>query len=462
MMKKTYTALKKTQKNLHYSFLLLLAWSISIPAISQIHFTLTNATDKSFYLQQIKGDRLYTLDSALIENEELSFEWKTEYLPGMYRLFDGKESLVFLGTEDEIKLNTTYPPLQENLKVIHSIENEIWFNYLQIKETSYKHLDLLNPIINWYDKESTFYQFASMEFEKQQNLLPNFVEKLETEDANSLALQFVKTDLKPPLPMGLSLNEQEEYFKQHWFDGVDWYNNDLIISNILTNKITEYLGLYADRNMSKAELEMAFKYAVDQIIPFTQDNDDMYAFVLDYLLRGFEQYNFEEVILHIALNYPPPSEQCENEERKSEALARLAKYKDMQIGQTAPDFILPLLNGENIKLSKCEKDKILLVFWASWCPHCKDLIPQIENWYTNEKQKSWQVYCISIDSEKQELEAFIKSNNIQIPILCNFQGWDTQAALDYNIYATPTMIVLDKDLQILEKPSNLNELNHLL
>lgn len=463
------SSMKKTA-SFQMILLLLLFFQSSLQA--QINIKIAQAPNTTFYLQQIKGDRFYTVDSIYNDQNEIQFLWKSDYTPGMYQVNSGNSNLVFLATEEAVQLKTVWPTLQDSLKILQSEENETWASYTEKKKISYQNLDLLNPIITWYDKKSEFYQLALKEFDQQQKAISIWVENQQNKDSkNSLALRYVQTDLKPSLPLELSLNEQQAFFKHHWFDGVDWHDNDLINSDILSNKITEYLGLYADRNMDKAMLQLAFKYAVDQIIPLAQDNNDMYAFVLDYLVRGFERYNFEEVILHIALNYPPPSEQCENEERKSEALARLGKYKNMQIGQKALDFSLPNLQGEKITLSENNKEKILLVFWASWCPHCQTLIPQIQNWYQGKGKPSlvgndslirdhWQVYTISIDTEKAKLEAFLKAKGITIPVLCDYLGWDTQSALDYNIYATPTMIVLDKDLIILEKPIQIDDLEN--
>ncbi len=458
----------KTLASIQILILILFFYHASLQA--QISIKIDNAPNATFYLQQIKGDRVFTIDSAFVRQNEIAFPWKSNYEPGMYQVYSGTNRFSFLATDDVVRMKTYWPGLQDSLKVVQSVENEIWATYLEKKENTYKNLDLLNPILNWYDKESEFYQLALKEFDEQQKAITLWMANQQNKGSkNSLALRYIHADLKPALPLELSLKEQQAYFKQHWFDGVDWYDNDLIHSDILTNKITEHLGLYADRNMDKAMLQLAFKYAVDQVIPLTQNNNEMYAFVLDYLVRGFERYNFEEVILHIALNYPPPSEQCENEERKSEALARLEKYESMQIGQKAPDIILPNLKGEKITLSENTKEKILLVFWASWCPHCKQLIPQIQNWYQGKGKPTpdgnvtqikdhWQVYTISLDTDKTALENFLRSNNIQLETLCNYKGWDTQAAIDYNIYATPTMIVLDANQVILSKPVLVQEL----
>ena len=273
-----------------------------------------------------------------------------------------------------------------------------------------------------------------------------------------MAYSYIQADIKPRLPIDMTYEEQKAYFIEHWFDRVDWYDHSLIYSNILTNKITEYLGLYGNKDFSKAEIQQAFKVAVDQIIPLTMDNPEMYAFVMDYLVRGFERYDMQDVILHIAINYTPPSEQCENEDLESEALERLKKYEQLSIGNPAPEIILPNLKGDTIKLSEMTSNKTLLVFWASWCPHCTQLIPQLEEWYQEAKLGGWSLMAISIDSKKEDLENLVKELNLNIPILSDYKGWDSPAAKDYNIYATPTMIVIDSNMNIIGKPSGMEEL----
>jgi len=158
---------------LRYSlkFLLsLIIWFISAPAYSQIQIEVQNSPSKIYYLQQVKGDRLIMVDSLLVENDNLLFEWKDSYLQGMYRLFDGEHELLFMADNMPIVLYTVYPELQEQLIIKESLSNHIWFEYLEVKKRTYENLDLLNPIVNWYDKDSEYYQITLNEFKKQQHI----------------------------------------------------------------------------------------------------------------------------------------------------------------------------------------------------------------------------------------------------------------------------------------------------
>lgn len=42
-------------------------------------------------------------------------------------------------------------------------------------------------------------------------------------------------------------------------------------------------------------------------------------------------------------------------------------------------------NENLIDLSKIRSDEILLVFYASWCPHCQELVPQLNEFFKSNK-----------------------------------------------------------------------------
>lgn len=59
---------------------------------------------------------------------------------------------------------------------------------------------------------------------------------------------------------------------------------------------------------------------------------------------------------------------------------------------------------------------------------------------------------VSLDTDKTEFESQYKTKPWET--FCDFKGWDTQAAKDYYVNATPTCILLDKNLKILLHPKS--------
>ncbi|WP_342526032.1 redoxin domain-containing protein [Chryseomicrobium sp. FSL W7-1435] len=53
----------------------------------------------------------------------------------------------------------------------------------------------------------------------------------------------------------------------------------------------------------------------------------------------------------------------------------------IQKGDQAPDFTLTTLEGEEVRLSDYQGKKVILNFWATWCPPCKAEMPHMQNFH---------------------------------------------------------------------------------
>ena len=53
----------------------------------------------------------------------------------------------------------------------------------------------------------------------------------------------------------------------------------------------------------------------------------------------------------------------------------------LEAGNKAPDFELKTLAGETAKLSSFKGKKVMLNFWATWCPPCKAEMPAMQKFY---------------------------------------------------------------------------------
>jgi len=99
---------------------------------------------------------------------------------------------------------------------------------------------------------------------------------------------------------------------------------------------------------------------------------------------------------------------------------------------------------------------VLLVFYASWCPHCQTIMPQINELL--KLKKNFEVVAISLDTNREEWKNFIEQNNLNFIHVSDLKGWDGDAAKEYFIYATPTMFLLDSTKKIVAKPITFEEL----
>jgi thiol-disulfide isomerase/thioredoxin len=105
------------------------------------------------------------------------------------------------------------------------------------------------------------------------------------------------------------------------------------------------------------------------------------------------------------------------------------------------------------------ENRNLIVFWASWCPHCVELLPRIKTWFRQFNPGNFEIIAISLDTSEQEWKnAVTEAGFEEFYNLSDLKMWDGEVTEDYNVFATPTMFLIDANRKILAKPETFEEL----
>ncbi len=118
-----------------------------------------------------------------------------------------------------------------------------------------------------------------------------------------------------------------------------------------------------------------------------------------------------------------------------------------QTGDTAPDFTLKDLGGNDVSLSSFVGKKVIMIeFWATWCNICKLEIPNLVKEYNEWKGKGYQLIAVTLsDGGKQDIKKITElkeKNNIDYPVLID-KGFEVATKLYKLSGPIPLKLIID-------------------
>ena len=123
--------------------------------------------------------------------------------------------------------------------------------------------------------------------------------------------------------------------------------------------------------------------------------------------------------------------------------------------QAAPPFLVNDIDGDMISTAEWHGKVVLLNFWATWCPPCREEIPALIQLQKEYKDRL-QIIGVSMDDADQQkvVEKFAKESGINYPILMA----SPELIAEYGgVPALPTSFVVNPDGRVVQKHVGLHE-----
>ncbi|MDI6804728.1 MAG: TlpA disulfide reductase family protein [Bacteroidota bacterium] len=442
-------------------FSIIVVMSISTVNSQQLSISVSELSENKSYLYSLQGEKITLIDSvSSIMEGKMTYNLSNIYLhPGLFRIILEKNKWIdFVNEGEDVSITTNANNILDSLNVVKSESNQLYYTFIKLNKQYKSKSDLLQLILARYPKDDDYYTTSQNKLEQLQKDYLDYVNVVAQKNPSSFVSRYIKSSQLPVVDGNIPLEKQVSYLKSHSLDFVDFNDAGLINSDVFSNKSIEYLTYYRNPQLPKELLEKEFMVAVDTILNKAKVNSLVYTHVVEYLLDGFKKFGFDKIIDYIIQNYVIKDDICIDEKLETALQRRMDQAKYFKIGDVVPNIVSKDWSGKEVDLYSITAENILIIFYASWCPHCKTLLPQIAELYKSQKQKKTEVFAVSIDTNKTDWQKFVETDGWKWINVSDLKGWSGNAVKDYYIYATPTMFLIDRQKKIIGKPLSFDEL----
>jgi thiol-disulfide isomerase/thioredoxin len=428
-----------------------------------IQGTIENVEEGPVLLASYYGDQFRVVDSMDTKSGFFYFVLSEEVPTGIYRI-------IYSDRRDGVRSQNSFVDFifnRENVEMIvasseqgpvpyfeGSIENQVYTRFMNFELAYEAQVMKVYGQLDPGKKGDKAYELAVSHYNKLQDERNNYIDSITQAYPDLYAVRIMNAFRSPVIPGEMSHVERVDTLKLCFFDQSAIDDPLLLSAPVYTLKLIDYLSLYKDMTLTKAQQEEQFIEAVDRIMANVSSDEELRSFVVEFLMEGFEMLDMEQVQTYIADHYLDQA--CESDIVEL-ILSRMEEYKQMAPGQQAPDFVIRDEEGRNFRLSDLSSPFVLVVFWASSCEHCREMMPELNQWYLNENSVGLEVITISIDTSARDFKKFVDDLDPQWITAHDPLGWYGKVPTDYHIYATPSLFLLDNHRTILARPTSFRQ-----
>ena len=460
----------------------------------EITINLKNAPDSIAYLTYYQFDKTLIKDTCTsIKNDKIIFKGKGKLDKGIYSLVSQGKAIYFDFFIDEntqnLELKTEASQnIGKELTALNSPLQNDFFRYVQFINQQNKDFQTYKQTTNLATKKDTLaLNNKQKDIEKSIN---DFEEKFIVEhkgtyiaDVMNLKVEKLLKDIPKASNGRPDSIRVYQYYKNHYWDNVDFKDDGTIRNPFFNNKIKRYFDSVVLTHPDSVCVE------IDKIMEKTKPGSVTYMLLLAHLTYKYETskiMGFDKVFVYMSDNYFKTGKAngiYDDNDVVQKIIKRADKLKPLLVGATAQDLFMiraedfPKLkamgfedakNSEEmtnvyyknvdqvskmyVKLSDVKAEYTVLVFWDVDCGHCQKEIPILLEQYNDllKEKKDVKVYSVYMQHEGDKYLKYIAEN--KLPWINVYDGAHYNNAVEkYDVYSTPVIYILDKNKVIKAK-----------
>ena len=115
---------------------------------------------------------------------------------------------------------------------------------------------------------------------------------------------------------------------------------------------------------------------------------------------------------------------------------------ETRVGKPAPSFSMPLLGGGQFSSEDHRGSPMIINFWASWCPPCRQESPGFERVWRKYQDQGIQLVGVDIQDTEEEALAYVREFGLTFP---NGRDTDGKITIEYGVIGLPVTFFISAD-----------------
>lgn len=455
-----------------FAFLFTTANAQNTPAAgidsTQIEAFITGVSAGTAKLVGMWGDQNYVADSAIVDaSGHLILRRKKPLPSGFYTfLLPGNKQLSFLVDQDQrMTMRANVADLFGTMQVEGSINNKLFYESIRYQNQRDPELLQLTATINKSIPNSPEYQQAKA---RQAEILAErkvYLDGIYKQYPDLFFTKFKIAGQNPDFkeykkPNGdMDTMRQLMYFREHFWDGVDFKDDRLLNTPVISNKLKRYI-----KELTPQNPDSLIKVA-DPLIRRVIHNKQYFKYFTNWIALQYENtktkvMDGEAVYVHIIKNFFTPELAWWEDPKNLPPLQKhVWEMEASLLGRKGPDVQAMDTNGQMKSIYEMTAPIIVVFMFSPDCEHCQKEAAEIELIYRKWKSRGVDFYGIAVSTNDEEWKKFVKEKGFTFTNV--FDPTNRAIYAKYFVDITPELYVLNKDRTIIAKNLHSNQLEEV-
>ena len=427
-----------------------------------------NMQDTTAILAYYFGGKQYATDTTDVVKGKLTFSGGKELEGGIYLVvLPGGKYFELIISEQKFSFTTDKNDLVASMNFKNSKENTAFYQYLNFISVQQQKVAPLK------EKLSSAKEDEKKKIQKEINEVDNTVRDYREDfqsrykDVFFSKIISATTDIViPETPLDSTGKPKENfsfyYFKNHFWDNMDFSDKRMLRTPVFFNKMDQYLEKLSPKHPDSIIV------SADIMIEKARANKEVFQYVVSYITSTYERskiMGMDAVFVHMVEKYYMTA-QCDwvKEKQLEKIIERAKRISPNMIGKKPPNLVFKDTSNQYHSLYHLQAKYTLLFFYDPDCGHCKKETPKVKAVCDSLVSAGIdiKVFAVNTEFEIDKWKEFIKKFNIGNWINVGDIQFDKEGnpvatsnwREQYDIHSTPVIYLLNKDKEIIAKRIN--------